>query len=301
MKATTPFEAAQRLRWRCLRCTAEDIPFTVDGSACRECGATTEFAQGLVTTAPGFAPAGFPSERLPVLEEVDDDRHFWAGPRRDLLERRLTRALAGGGGRRVGAALDLGCGLGVFARRLSRLAEHVVGVDGHAAALRDAAARDPDIVWVQADVARTPFAGRQFDVITLLDVLEHAEPAPLLSEIARLLAPGGLLLVSVPAFPALWSALDESAGHRCRYTRSTLRREIEAAGLAWESSTHFQMTLFPLLWWARRVARVAPRRQRSPTAAAAAILRAVNATEVRLGSRAALPWGTSLIAEARAA
>jgi 2-polyprenyl-3-methyl-5-hydroxy-6-metoxy-1,4-benzoquinol methylase len=202
---------------------------------------------------------------------------------------------------RVGAALDLGCGLGAFTRRLLRHADSVVGLDGHAAALERAARSSSDVVWVQGDVASTPFADRQFDVICLLDVLEHTEPRALLAETARLLTPGGLLLLSVPAFPSLWSAIDTAAGHRCRYTRETLRREVEQAGLVWQSATHFQMTWFPLLWIARRVVRLAPRRQRAPASALAALLRGVNLAEVRLTAGASLPWGTSLIAEARAA
>lgn len=266
-----------RIRWRC-------EPVAISSG-------------GVHLAAPGFAPSGFPAERIDVLEDVDDDHHFWAGPRRRLLERRLELALRG----RVGAAIDLGCGLGAFTRRLLRHADSVVGVDGHAAALEQAALRSTEVIWVQGDVARTPFADRQFDVVCLLDVLEHTEPRALLAETARLLTPGGLLLLSVPAFPSLWSEIDTAAGHRCRYTRATLRREIEAAGLVWRSATHFQMTWFPLLWIARRVVRLAPRRQRAPASAVAALLRRVNYAEVRLTAGAALPWGTSLIAEARAA
>lgn len=269
--------ASSRIRWRC-------------GPVARTSG-------GVHVAAPGFAPPGFPAERIEVLEEVEDDHHFWAGPRRLLLERRLERSLRG----RVGAAIDLGCGLGAFTRRLLRHADSVVGLDGHAAALEQAARQSPEVVWVQGDVAHTPFADRQFDIVCLLDVLEHTEPRALLAEASRLLTPGGLLLLSVPAFPSLWSEVDTTAGHRCRYTRATLRREVEAAGLVWQSATHFQMTWFPLLWIARRVVHLPPSRQRAPASALAALLRRVNYAEVRLTAGASLPWGTSLVAEARAA
>jgi SAM-dependent methyltransferase len=294
--------AAHAVRWRCPRCAndpaASRVTLEPSGPSCSRCGAIARFVDGVFATAPGFAPEGFPAERIEVLEDVEDRLHFWAGPRRTLLERRLRRAL---GGRRAAAALDLGCGLGGFTDVLVRHADLVAGFDGHQSALTAAASRSPEILWLQGDVARTPFADGSFDVVCLLDVLEHAEPQPLLAEIRRLLRPGGLLLLAVPAFPALWSDLDVAAGHRCRYTRRTLRREIAAAGFAWCSSTHYQMAWLPMLWLARRVVRVAPRRQRQPSRPVATLLRAVNAIEVALAWRAPLPWGTSLLLEARAA
>ena len=66
----------------------------------------------------------------------------------------------------------------------------------------------------------------------MFDVLEHMEDdATALADVASVLAPGGLFMIAVPAHNWLWSSEDQRAGHFRRYTRSTLRERLEAAGL----------------------------------------------------------------------
>src|SRR5581483_11481363 len=72
-----------------------------------------------------------------------------------------------------------------------------------------------------------------FDLVAALDVIEHCDDdRAVLAECARVLAPGGHLLVSVPAYGWLWSANDELNQHRRRYTARALRRRLAEAGLA---------------------------------------------------------------------
>ncbi|MDI9632161.1 MAG: glycosyltransferase [Acidobacteriota bacterium] len=79
-----------------------------------------------------------------------------------------------------------------------------------------------------------------FDTVVCLNVLEHvADPAAALANIVSALAPGGRLVLYVPAGPWLYSRLDEVLEHRCRYTRTALERELTAAGLAIESLRGF--------------------------------------------------------------
>jgi SAM-dependent methyltransferase len=68
-------------------------------------------------------------------------------------------------------------------------------------------------------------------VIGAFDVLEHLEnPVVLLSEMYRVLEPGGLLLVSVPAHKWLFSDFDESIGHHRRYSRKDLSQQLQQSG-----------------------------------------------------------------------
>ncbi len=100
-----------------------------------------------------------------------------------------------------------------------------------------------------------PFADHSFDVVGAFDVLEHCEPEDVaLREIARVLAPGGRLLMSVPAYTWAWSDFDDANGHHRRYTVKRAERAIAAAGLQVERSTYAFAGVFPF-FAAERVAR----------------------------------------------
>jgi SAM-dependent methyltransferase len=154
-------------------------------------------------------------------------------------------------------------------------------------------------------------AGRgAFDAVTLFDVIEHADDdAALLREARGFLAPGGIVFVTVPAFPFLWSRHDDLNHHRRRYVRKTLRAALEGAGLEVVRLTYFNTILFPAVAVVRGVAKLLPRGAR-PVAASAdlrrgtglwnAPLRRLFASERHVLRRRDLPVGTSLLAIARA-
>ena len=182
---------------------------------------------GVWRFAPGFTPDGFRAVRRDHLAAIEPG-HFWFPPRRRLLARLLRRI----GPADATSAIELGCGTGGFLPELAGRYPTVVGLDAYDASLKAAQDRAPFAVLVQADACRTPLAGGQFDLVAALDVLEHVEPATFLREARRLVRDGGWLLLSVPAFPCLWSALDEAAGHRCRYRRGELAGRARGQRLA---------------------------------------------------------------------
>jgi glycosyltransferase involved in cell wall biosynthesis len=95
------------------------------------------------------------------------------------------------------------------------------------------------------------FAGWQgkFDTVVCLNVLEHVnDPRVALSNMYSALAPGGRLLLYVPQGPSLYSSLDEVLGHRCRYDRATLTREVTETGFEVESLSDFNRFAVPG-WW----------------------------------------------------
>jgi SAM-dependent methyltransferase len=175
-----------------------------------------------------------------------------------------------------------------------------VGVDAYDESLARARRNAPGAVLVQANVCRVPLAGEQFDLAVALDVLEHVEAAAFLAEARRLATVGGRLLLTVPAFPSLWSPLDEKAGHRCRYRRSDLGRELEEYGWSVVYWTHYQALLFPALWLVRRsgLARLLAF-ERHPPGWVSRPFGFVNAAEVRLWGRRRLRFGSSLVVLAR--
>jgi len=84
-----------------------------------------------------------------------------------------------------------------------------------------------------------PFAHDSFDIVTALDVIEHVDDdLTTLRDLYRVMRPGGLLLISVPAYMQLWSYWDDILGHRRRYTGSTLRLVVETAGFRVRKVSH---------------------------------------------------------------
>jgi SAM-dependent methyltransferase len=100
-----------------------------------------------------------------------------------------------------------------------------------------------------------PFRDHTFDVVAAFDVVEHCEPeAQAVSELARVLADGGRLLMSVPAYEWAWSDFDDANGHHRRYTRPRAIRAVEDAGLRVDRATYAFASVFPF-FAAERVAR----------------------------------------------
>ena len=120
--------------------------------------------------------------------------------------------------------LDAGCGTGNNLLHLSRLGR-AVGVDLSDDALRFCRIRG--VSAAKADLLALPFADAAFDCVTSFDVLYHRwveDDRAAVAELARVLRPGGVLLLRVPALRALWGAHDEAVHSRHRYTRG----EVEA-------------------------------------------------------------------------
>ena len=242
-----------------------------------------------------------------------EDRHFWFRSRNRVLAtlvRQVTRGLPPG--YRV---LEVGCGTGNVLRMLDRVCPQgvVIGMDLFAEGLQYARRRTRRPL-VRGDVHAAPFAV-PFDVLGLFDVLEHLpDDRRVLADLAGLLRPGGRLLLTVPAYPALWSYFDEAAHHCRRYTPGDLDRKLRAAGYAVEYLTPYMAPLFPLVWLGRRVAALRAGRTADRAADAAALTSqefrvtpglnelagAILTPEVRLiAHRRRLPIGTSLLAVAR--
>lgn len=273
---------------------------------CRGCGAVSPAAGDTWRCACGegfdrrdgiwrvdqVEPEGFSAASREHLATFEED-HFWFESRERLLLALLGR-------QPPQRALDLGCGNGRFLAALAARGAEVTGVDAYAASLGRARGKAPAATLIAADVTRAPLPDASFDLVAALDVLEHVEPAGFLAEARRLLAPGGRLLLSVPAFASLWSERDRRAGHRLRYRRALLARELEAAGFAPERFTHYQFLLFPLVWLSRRLdARRELPLERRPPGFAGRLLGAINRCEVGLFAGRSLPWGSSLLALAR--
>jgi SAM-dependent methyltransferase len=228
-----------------------------------------------------------------------EDRHWWFVGRRRIILGLLDAAIGPGGGDgwRV---LDVGCGTGAMLSHLERYGEPS-GVEADQQAVDLCRARG--LTRVQhADPPPLPFDDGGFDLVTALDVLEHVDDdRRLLAEMRRVLRPGGVALVTVPAFPALWGPQDVVSHHKRRYRAAELRGRVLAADLQPARTTYFNTLLFPPIAALRLARRLgpAPTRPRSDFELTREgrindLLAAVFGFEARLLSAFDLPFGVSI-------
>jgi len=201
--------------------------------------------------------------------------------------------------------LDAGCGTGGMLDFLGQWPDaEVTGVDFSPEALRFSKERGhPRLAG--ADLMLLPFRSGAFDVVTALDVIEHVpDDGRALSEISRVLRPGGILVASVPAYQFLWGPHDEALHHHRRYVSKEFAALMHSSGLRVEKQTYLLSALFPLA----AVARLATR-GRKPESAEAGVPRVpgfinqalihFQAAELALARHASLPFGLSVLIVAR--
>ena len=161
---------------------------------------------------------------------VKEQDYWWHVGKRAIVYSLIDRYLPSKQKTMGRKALDLGCGAGLNLDHLQKYAEPV-GTDFSEEALHFCLQRGHKLLC-KADAAELPFHDEQFDIITALDVIEHLDDDLIaLQELRRTMKPGGLLVVSVPAYPLLWSYWDDILGHRRRYTTGSMREVMTKAGL----------------------------------------------------------------------
>ncbi len=185
----------------------------------------------------------------PVLTVLDEDRHWWFASRTRAILAYLDRYVGLGRNLRV---LDVGCGAANMTHHLRHYGQ-VVGVDSNPRPL--AIARQRGLEAHQGTADNLPFEAGQFDLVALLDTVEHvpAEGA-VFEECRRVLQgpdaatgkPGGRLLVTVPAFMFLWSRNDVINMHQRRYTVPELRAKLARHGFKVLRISYNNFFIFPL-------------------------------------------------------
>lgn len=189
-----------------------------------------------------------------------EDRHFWFRSRNSIISafaKQVTEKLPQGY-----LVLEAGCGTGNTLRALEGVCErgYVMGMDIFSEGLGFARQRT-SCPLLQGDIHHPPFNTR-FDLVGLFDVLEHLpNDIDVLKSLYALLKPGGTLLMTVPAYPSLWSYFDEAAHHCRRYTPKELDTKLRTAHFQVEFLSPYMAPLFPLMWAGRRVAALRNRRR----------------------------------------
>lgn len=234
--------------------------------------------------------------------------HPWWQARASLTLRCLRKSGHQPGSR----VLDAGCGWGVTMEVLERAGYDAAGLDVCLGALEILDRARPDRRLIEADLTREFDLAQipsTFDAVLALDVIEHLDDdAAALSRLGTLVRPGGTLVVSVPAVPALYGEFDAIQGHRRRYTAGWLRDAFAKSGLELEWISGWGRCLLPLAWLQRRGTKAVAgepawatyeRYLRVPAWPFPMLLRAALEAEARMTAAGLGTWGTSLVAVAR--
>ena len=231
----------------------------------------------------------------------NEDVHWWfQGTRsvildysRDILQRTHEPHLK---------ILDVGCGTGGTLMALKEFGA-VAGVEMDPQAVQCCHERGLGEV-TQGVAEDLPFPDDSFDIVFALDVIEHLDDDQLaLAEFHRVLRPGGTLLVTVPAFPFLWSQHDVALHHKRRYTAKTLLQSFSDASFQVEKWSYYNTVLFPIVAGVRLFQRIFGTEEESPqsdvnlpTPWVNGFLFRILSSERHMLRGMRLPFGVSLIA-----
>lgn len=231
----------------CLNCTEV---FSREGWVCPGCGYEPARLDGIEAHAAEFANGGggFKPEYFSELIKLER-ANFWFRARNELILWALRTYKPD-----ARSFLEVGCGTGFVMSGIA--AAHpsmsLSGCEIFLAGISHAAARVPSANFMQMDARRMPFVD-EFDAIGTFDVLEHIEEdETVLSQLHRALKPEGVLLLTVPQHPKLWSTADEYACHVRRYTCEEIETKVRKSGFHLLKSTSFVTTLLPAMIISRK-------------------------------------------------
>jgi SAM-dependent methyltransferase len=255
-----------------------------------------------IWTVRGVAPekVSFPDAFYQACFEIED-HSFWFAHRSECIFRALARHPF------EGPLIDVGGGNGAVSAALQRRGVRSILLEPGEDGARNAVRRGlPDVVC--ATLEQAGFAPGSFSAAGLFDVVEHvADDVGILRAVHRVLRPAGILCLTVPAYPWLWAAEDEQAGHHRRYTLASLRRVLGEAGFAARYETYMFAPLVAPIFLLRSLRhRFLPRseaavneaatRQHTPSLLARRALDAILRPEARwIAGGRKVPIGTSCL------
>lgn len=157
-----------------------------------------------------------------------------------------------------GSILEVGCSSGFLLRDIKKAFPRadIVGADIVVKPLKRLGDMLPGVPLIQMDLLKCPLVEGQFDAVVALNVLEHIEDDDLaLRQMARLLKPGGVLIVEVPQGPALFDYYDEYLRHFRRYTKSELLKKLQHTGLTIQHTAAIGFVPYPLFYLVKKLNR----------------------------------------------
>ncbi len=224
-----------------------------------------------------------------------EDRYWWHTAKRALAVTLLQCHFPP-----PGLIVEGGIGSGRNLVEFQKLGYDVAGFDILPQAVEHVRQRGVEQVRVHDLCAAWPLEPESARAVVMLDVLEHtAEPVEVLRHAHETLAPGGGLVVTVPAYPWLYSNWDKRLGHYRRYTAKELARQAQAASLEVVRLTHWNAFSLPAAMVIRTLDRLLGRDRPAEFPRVSPwmnrLLGAVAAAERRWLTRCGAPFGLSLV------
>ena len=198
--------------------------------------------------------------------------------------------------------LDVGCGTGAILKQLGN-PEKNVGIDVAPEALSFCRQRGLSNIR-QGDICALPFTDASFDAVICSSVLYHQWVGDIpgaVREMHRVLRPGGVLLINVPAFPFLHSRHDDAVMTARRFRKQEIRELLQKQNFQIRRLTYWTTFLFPLAVAARTLggSKMGRDFETAGTSLAHRAFAQVMALELRLLRNFSLPFGVALLAVAR--
>jgi 2-polyprenyl-3-methyl-5-hydroxy-6-metoxy-1,4-benzoquinol methylase len=224
-------------------------------------------------------------------------KHWWFVNKKKIVSGAIERHFVKHPSAKV---LDVGCGTGLMLNALEEVGQ-TFGMDMS----DDAISFSKEIFSGEVKKGflpdQIPFREEYFDLITLLDVIEHVDQdVDSLKAIRNCLVSGGKAVITVPAYMFLWSPFDEVNEHKRRYTLTELKTKLVQAGFTVEEITYYNTLLFPIVYIVRKLNNAFKRSGESdidmPSKPMNFVLEKIFGIEVFLLKYLNLPFGVSILA-----
>ena len=241
------------------------------------------------------------AEEYLKLAEVED-RMWYFRALHDHVRQSLAAMNLAPGSR----VLDAGCGTGGLIIRARQWPQQFswVGIDFMALACQLARERcGAEVDIREANITALPFADATLDAVISLDVVSMVyDPEVAVAEFFRVLRPGGVAVINLPAYMWMWSYHDDAVHTKRRYTRREVADLVRTAGFTVPLLTHWNSLLFPLVWARRKLFRSDAdtsdvKEYPGPLDAILGGIMSLELAWIRMGG--IWPWGTSVLAVAR--
>ena len=213
-----------------------------------------------------------------------EGNYWWNVSKREMVLALVNKTRTRQDLERMGVGVDIGCGTG-YTAKVFESNWRMVGADVSRNALQLCKSRGlRRLCQVDMTDFSLPFKTGSVDLVLALDVVEHVEDdIQALTECYRILKTGGALIITVPAFMALWSPWDESLGHKRRYTAPELIQALRKAGFSVTTSTYIFFFVFPAAVLIRSVKRLLQKDAASYSSDFMPLPRVLNSLLVQVG------------------
>ena len=194
---------------------------------------------------------GWKKELTDFHEVTAGENHFIDKASRQVALEQLEKHLKGG----LPVLMDVGCSSGVMLRSMKKRFPEatVIGSDCIPEHLESLASELTGTPILQFDIVECPLPDESVDAVVMLNVLEHIEnDTEAIRQVKRILKPGGILVLEVPAGPSLYDVYDRYLLHCRRYSLARLRNLVNGAGFGIIRQSHLGCFLYPLFSLVKR-------------------------------------------------